>query len=64
VLDHYAATRRPVAQRVIGLTDRLTRLATLPRPLRPLRNLLLGVIGRLPGAANALASRLSGLADR
>ena len=63
VLDHYAATRRPIAQRVIGLTDRLTRLATVPRPLRPLRNLLLGVVGRVPAAADALASRLSGLAD-
>ncbi|BDX30385.1 pentachlorophenol monooxygenase [Mycobacterium antarcticum] len=63
-LDDYAATRRPIAQRVIELTDRLTRLATLPRPLRPLRNLLLGVVGRVPAASNTLASRLSGLSDR
>ena len=63
-LDDYAATRRPIAQQVIALTDRLTRLATLPPALRPMRNLLLGVIGRTPPVTRALASRLSGLVYR
>jgi len=63
-LDEYAAARRPIAQQVIALTDRLTRLATLPRPLRPARNAALKVLGRLPWVTRALASRLSGLVYR
>jgi 2-polyprenyl-6-methoxyphenol hydroxylase-like FAD-dependent oxidoreductase len=63
-LDAYSATRRPIAQRVIALTDRLTTLATLPRPLRPARNALLGLVGHVPSATRALASRLSGLVYR
>jgi 2-polyprenyl-6-methoxyphenol hydroxylase-like FAD-dependent oxidoreductase len=64
VLDHYSATRRPIAQQVVELTDRLTKLATLPRALRPVRNAMLGIIGRIPPATRALASRLSGLVYR
>lgn len=64
LLDEYSATRRPIAQQVVALTDRLTRLATLPRALRPIRNVLLGVIGRVPRATRALAARLSGLVYR
>ena len=64
VLDDYSATRRPIAKQVVELTDRLTKLATLPRALRPLRNVLLGVVGRIPRATRALASRLSGLVYR
>jgi len=64
VLDDYSATRRPIAKQVVELTDRLTKLATLPRALRPLRNVLLGVVGRIPRATQALASRLSGLVYR
>ena len=30
-LDDYSAARRPIAQQVVEMTDRLTRLATLPR---------------------------------
>ncbi|MEU0494822.1 FAD-dependent oxidoreductase [Mycobacterium sp. NPDC006124] len=63
-LDDYAAARRPVAVEVIALTDRLTRLATMPRPLRPARNAALRVVGHLPWATRALASRLSGLVYR
>jgi 2-polyprenyl-6-methoxyphenol hydroxylase-like FAD-dependent oxidoreductase len=63
-LDDYAATRRPIATQVIRLTDRLTRLATLPPALRPLRNVAIGVAGRIPAARRALAWRLSGLAYR
>ncbi|MCP9271634.1 FAD-dependent oxidoreductase [Mycolicibacterium arenosum] len=64
LLDDYSATRRPIAQQVVALTDRLTRLATLPPALRPIRNVLLGIIGRIPPATTALASRLSGLVYR
>jgi 2-polyprenyl-6-methoxyphenol hydroxylase-like FAD-dependent oxidoreductase len=64
VLDAYSATRRPIAQQVVELTDRLTKLATLPRALRPVRNVMLGIIGRIPAATRALASRLSGLVYR
>ncbi len=63
-LDDYSAARRPLAQQVIALTDRLTRLATLPGPLLPARNLAIGLIGRLPAVQHQLAWRLSGLANR
>jgi 2-polyprenyl-6-methoxyphenol hydroxylase-like FAD-dependent oxidoreductase len=64
VLDDYAAARRPIAQQVITLTDRLTRMATLPRALRPIRNTAMGVAGRIPAVRHALARRLSGLVYR
>ncbi|MDT5194292.1 MAG: hypothetical protein QOH20_1046 [Mycobacterium sp.] len=64
VLDDYAAARRPIAQQVIALTDRLTRLATLPRVLRPVRNVAMGLAGRIPAVRRALAWRLSGLVYR
>jgi 2-polyprenyl-6-methoxyphenol hydroxylase-like FAD-dependent oxidoreductase len=64
VLDDYAAARRPIAQQVIALTDRLTRLATLPRALRPIRNVVMGLAGRIPAVRRALAWRLSGLVYR
>ncbi len=64
LLDEYGAHRRPIAQQVVALTDRLTRLATLPTILRPLRNTLLRFVGRFPPVTRALASRLSGLAYR
>jgi 2-polyprenyl-6-methoxyphenol hydroxylase-like FAD-dependent oxidoreductase len=63
-LDEYSAARRPIAEQVVELTDRLTRLATLPRVLRPLRNVFLGVAGRVPAVRRMLAARLSGLAYR
>jgi 2-polyprenyl-6-methoxyphenol hydroxylase-like FAD-dependent oxidoreductase len=64
LLDDYSATRRSIALEVVELTDRLTRLATMPRPLRPVRNALLALAGRLSPVTHALASRLSGLAYR
>ena len=64
LLDAYSAARRPIAEQVVALTDRLTRLATLPRYLRPARNMLLSFVGRVPVATRALASRLSGLVYR
>ena len=64
LLDAYSATRRPIAQQVIALTDRLTRLATLPRGVRPLRNVVISLAGRVPALRRALASRLSGIVYR
>lgn len=64
LLDDYSAARRPMARGVVTMTDRLTRLATLPRALRPLRNAVFSVVGRVPAANRALAWRLSGLVFR
>jgi 2-polyprenyl-6-methoxyphenol hydroxylase-like FAD-dependent oxidoreductase len=64
VLDEYSVTRRPIAQQVVEMTDRLTRLATLPRVARPIRNTAIGVAGRIPAVRRALAMRLSGLVYR
>ena len=64
LLDEYSAARRPMARGVVTMTDRLTRLATLPRALRPLRNAVFSIVGRLPAANRALAWRLSGLVYR
>lgn len=64
LLDDYSAARRPIAREVVAMTDRLTRLATLPRLARPLRNAVIGLVGRLPAVRVAVARRLSGLVYR
>ena len=64
LLDEYSAARRPIARDVVTMTDRLTRLATLPRAARPLRIAVFSLVGRLPAAIRALAWRLSGLVYR
>ncbi|MCV7172918.1 FAD-dependent oxidoreductase [Mycobacterium manitobense] len=64
LLDEYSDTRRPIARDVVTLTDRLTRLATLPRALRPVRNTAMSLAGRIPAVRRALAWRLSGLVYR
>jgi 2-polyprenyl-6-methoxyphenol hydroxylase-like FAD-dependent oxidoreductase len=64
VLDDYSAARRPIARQVVEMTDRLTRLATLPRALRPIRNTAISLVGRVPAVRGALAMRLSGLVYR
>ncbi|HET7665126.1 MAG TPA: FAD-dependent monooxygenase [Mycobacterium sp.] len=64
VLADYSAARRPIAQQVVEMTDRLTRLATLPRAARPIRNTAIGLAGRIPAVQRGLASRLSGLVYR
>ena len=64
LLDGYSAARRPIARQVVALTDRLTRLATLPRAARPVRNAAMSLAGRIPGVRLALARRLSGLVYR
>lgn len=64
LLDAYSDSRRPVAQQVVEMTDRLTRLATLPRAIRPVRNVAIGLAGKVPAVRQALANRLSGLVYR
>jgi 2-polyprenyl-6-methoxyphenol hydroxylase-like FAD-dependent oxidoreductase len=64
LLDEYSSARRPIALEVVALTDRLTKLATLPRSLRPVRNVAMKIVGRIPRVTRALASRLSGLVYR
>jgi 2-polyprenyl-6-methoxyphenol hydroxylase-like FAD-dependent oxidoreductase len=63
-LDRYEADRRPVAQQVVSLADRLTRLATVSSTLRPLRNLAVAAAAQLPAVRRRLAWRLSGLIHR
>jgi 2-polyprenyl-6-methoxyphenol hydroxylase-like FAD-dependent oxidoreductase len=64
LLDRYGATRRPVAERVVAFADRLTRLATVQRRWRPLRNAFLRSVSRIPAVRARLAWELSGLANR
>ncbi|MGY0230301.1 FAD-dependent oxidoreductase [Longispora urticae] len=64
VLDEYEARRRPVAAQVVAFTDRMTRIATVPRALRPVRNLLIRGLALFPGFRRMLAWRLSGLVYR
>ncbi|CAN5269290.1 NAD(P)/FAD-dependent oxidoreductase [soil metagenome] len=61
LLDAYSASRRAIAQQVLALTGRLTRLATMPAAVRPVRNALIGSAGQVPFVRHRLAMRLSGL---
>lgn len=63
-LNTYGAIRRPIAREVVVFTDRLTRLATVGRGLRPLRNTFLKLLARVPAFRRQLAWRLSGLVYR
>jgi len=63
-LDGYAESSRAEALRVIAVAHRLTRLANLPRPVRPLRNAVLGLAGKLGRTQNGLAKQLAGLPER
>ncbi|WP_371660506.1 FAD-dependent oxidoreductase [Streptomyces sp. NBC_00280] len=48
-LDGYEARRRPVAQRVVAFTHRMTRMATTRNPvMRGARNIALPLLGRTP----------------
>ncbi|MFD7561343.1 MULTISPECIES: FAD-dependent oxidoreductase [unclassified Streptomyces] len=61
-LDGYEARRRPVAQRVVALTDRMTRVATTRNPaLRAARNTVLPVASRIPALRRRLATELAEL---
>jgi 2-polyprenyl-6-methoxyphenol hydroxylase-like FAD-dependent oxidoreductase len=63
-LDVYGTVRRRAATQVVALSDRLTRLATVPRRLRPLRNTMLRMVDHSPAIRRRLAWQLSGLIYR
>jgi 2-polyprenyl-6-methoxyphenol hydroxylase-like FAD-dependent oxidoreductase len=64
-LDEYDRVRRPVAERVVAFTDRMTRMATLRTPRsRTVRNTVLGWVGRIPAFRRFLAMELSELRNR
>ncbi|MEU6548026.1 FAD-dependent monooxygenase [Streptomyces sp. NPDC046859] len=63
-LDTYETTRRPVAEQVLALADRMTRLATTRRPAaRGVRNIALRVLGHTPFRTK-LATELAELNHR
>ena len=62
-LDGYEERRRPVAQRVVALTDRATRMSTLHGGLaRAARDTALSVMGHIPAVQHRLAFQLAELA--
>jgi 2-polyprenyl-6-methoxyphenol hydroxylase-like FAD-dependent oxidoreductase len=63
-LDSYSSVQRQRALRVLALTGRLTRIATLPRPLRPFRNAAMRLAAQVPAVRRQLAWQLSGLVYR
>ena len=63
-LDRYGAMRRPAAEKVLALADRLTGMATTRgAPAQHLRNALLSLVGALPPVRRRVAMNLSGLAS-
>ena len=63
-LDAYSAERRPIAQEVLATTGRLTRLSTMPKAVRPVRNVVMQMAAQLSPVRTRLAWRLSGLVYR
>jgi len=61
-LDSYSSRRRPVAQRIITLTDRATRAASLTSPTaRTARDTALTLLSRLPAVQQRVARQLAEL---
>jgi len=63
-LDEYAADSRAEAMHVVTLAHRLTRLATAPPAVRPLRNLTLHLLAQVPAFRRGLAEQLSAIGRR
>ena len=63
-LDGYATNSRAEAVRVVALAHRLTRLATVPAPVRPARNTVLRLLAQLPSFRRGFAEQLSALGHR
>jgi len=64
-LDEYERRRRPVAQHVVAITDRMTRAAMLrSRWARWLRNVVIRLLGGIPVVRRELAMELAGLRYR
>ena len=62
-LDAYGTSQRQRAEQVLKLTGRLTRIATLPPTLRPVRNSAMRLAARVPAVRRQLALQLSGLSQ-
>ena len=61
-LDCYQNRRRGVAQKVVSLTDRMTRMATLRAPgARLARNIAINLLLRNPALSRSLAKRIAEL---
>jgi 2-polyprenyl-6-methoxyphenol hydroxylase-like FAD-dependent oxidoreductase len=63
-LDEYATGSRAEAMEVVALAHRLTRLATAPRAVRPLRNVALRLLALMPAFRRRLAEQLSAIGSR
>jgi len=63
-LDEYASGSRAEAMQVVALAHRLTRLATAPRAVRPLRNGALRLLASVPAFRRRLAEQLSAIGHR
>lgn len=61
-LDAYSNARRPIAQQIVAITNRLTWLATMDKELRRVRNAALSMLN--PLTSRRLAWRLSMLTYR
>jgi 2-polyprenyl-6-methoxyphenol hydroxylase-like FAD-dependent oxidoreductase len=61
-LVDYESERRPVAQRVVAFTDRMTRIATTSSDVvRGVRNIALPLLGHVPAVRTRLATELAEL---
>jgi 2-polyprenyl-6-methoxyphenol hydroxylase-like FAD-dependent oxidoreductase len=64
-LDRWAASRHDIAEKVVRLTDRMTRAATMhPGPGSSLRNAALAIVSHIPRAREAIARSLAELDNR
>ncbi|WP_405063167.1 FAD-dependent monooxygenase [Kribbella sp. NBC_01505] len=62
-LDQYGATARAEAVRVIALSHRLTTMASAPQFVRPLRNVVLRLVGGSESVTDGFGRQLAGLAE-
>jgi 2-polyprenyl-6-methoxyphenol hydroxylase-like FAD-dependent oxidoreductase len=61
-LDGYERARRPVAEQVVALTDRMTRVGTMTGPAgQAVRNLMLRAIDHIPAAKARIAAQMAEL---
>ena len=61
-LNQWASRRHAVAEDVVSLTDRMTRMATLKSGvLRSVRNVVLSTVGHFPAVTERIAQRLAEL---
>jgi 2-polyprenyl-6-methoxyphenol hydroxylase-like FAD-dependent oxidoreductase len=61
-LDAWAADRHKIAEGVVALTDRMTRMATLRSPTgRALRNVAIGFAGHIPSIGRTIARNVAEL---